>query len=54
MEKKEIEKAYHKKINKLKKFDKAYFKHDKPVVSDRDYDIIKEERLIPYLLHWIR
>ena len=45
MEKKEIEKAYLKKINKLKKFDKAYFKHDKPVVSDRDYDIIKEEIL---------
>ena len=45
MEKKEIEKIYIKKINDLKKYDKAYYKHDKPIVSDQDYDIIKKEIL---------
>ena len=46
MEKKEIEKLYLKKINDLKKFDKAYFKHDKPIISDKDYDSIKKEILL--------
>ena len=45
MEKKEIEKIYLKKINDLKKYDKAYYKNDKPKVSDHDYDIIKKEIL---------
>ena len=43
MQRKEIEKAYLKKINKLKKFDEAYFKYDNPIISDKDYDIIKQD-----------
>ena len=45
MERKKIEKVYAKKINKLKKYDKAYFKHDSPIISDKDYDDIKQEIL---------
>ena len=45
MERKEIEKVYFKKINELKKFDKAYFNEDNPIISDRDYDYIKQEIL---------
>ena len=45
MERKEIEKVYIKKINELKKYDEAYFKHDSPIISDKDYDYIKEEIL---------
>jgi DNA ligase (NAD+) len=45
MQKKEIEKEYFKKINQLKKYNKAYFEHDNPIVSDQDYDKIKEEIL---------
>ncbi len=45
MERKEIEKVYIKKINQLKKFDKAYFDDDNPIVSDSDYDQVKEEIL---------
>ena len=45
MQRKEIEKIYIKKIIKLKKYDKAYFKHDNPLVSDRDYDNIKQKIL---------
>jgi len=43
MQRKEIEKNYLRKIDKLRKFDKAYFQDDKPLVSDREYDRIKEE-----------
>ena len=43
MQKKEIEKSYIKKINKLKKYNKAYFEHDSPIISDRDYDSTKQE-----------
>ena len=43
MQRKKIEKAYIKKINELKKHDKAYFKQDSPIISDKDYDIIKQE-----------
>ena len=46
MEKKAIEKKYQKKINEIKKFDKAYFKYDNPIVSDKDYDNAKKEILI--------
>jgi len=46
MERKEIEKTYFKKINELKKFDKAYFDDDNPIISDRVYDKIKEEIII--------
>ena len=45
MQRKEIEKIYIKKIIKLKKYDKAYFKHDSPLISDKDYDSIKQEIL---------
>ena len=45
MERKEIEKIYIKKINKLKKFDKAYFGDDNPIIPDKDYDQIKQEIL---------
>ena len=45
MQRKEIEKAYITKIKKLKKYDKAYFEKDKPLVTDRDYDITKNEIL---------
>jgi len=45
MERKEIEKLYFKKINELKKFDKAYFDDDNPIISDKDYDNVKKEIL---------
>ena len=45
MQRKEIKKSYIKKINKLKKHDEAYFKQDKPLISDREYDNIKAEIL---------
>ena len=38
MQRKEIEKIYIKKINKLQEHDKAYFKHDNPTISDSEYD----------------
>jgi len=45
MERKEIEKAYLKKINELRKFDKAYFDEDNPIISDKHYDLIKQDIL---------
>ncbi len=45
MERKEIEKVYLKKIDQLRKFDKAYFDQDNPIISDKDYDHIKQEVL---------
>ena len=45
MLKKEVEKIYIKKINKLIKYDKAYFEKDSPIISDQDYDKIKLEIL---------
>ena len=45
MQKKEIEKAYIEKINQLRKYNKAYFEHDKPVVSDEVYDNLKNKIL---------
>jgi len=45
MQRKEIEKRYIKKIYELKKHDEAYFKHDNPIISDKDYDDIKAEIL---------
>jgi len=45
MQKKEIEKLYVKKISKLKKYNKAYFDQDKPIVFDADYDNLKKEIL---------
>ena len=45
MQRKEVEKSYINKINELRKHDKAYFKQDKPIISDGDYDEIKKEIL---------
>ena len=45
MQKKEIEKSYLKKINEIKKHNKAYFEDDNPLISDEDYDNIKQEIL---------
>ena len=45
MQKKEIEKFYINKINELKKHNKAYFRDDNPLISDKDYDDIKGEIL---------
>ena len=45
MDKKEIEKIYIEKIDRLKKFDKAYFDEDNPIIIDKDYDEIKKEIL---------
>ena len=45
MQRKEIEKRYIKKIYELKKHDESYFKHDNPIISDKDYDDIKAEIL---------
>ena len=36
---------YIKKINQLKKYDEAYFDKDSPIISDKDYDNIKQEIL---------
>jgi len=41
MSRKEIEKIYLNKINELKKYDKAYFEQDNPIISDKKYDDIK-------------
>ena len=43
MNRKKIEKEYLYKIEKIKKYDKAYFDKDKPLVSDKEYDVLKEE-----------
>ena len=43
--KKEIEKLYIKKINQLRKYDKAYFDKDNPILSDQEYDLLKQEVL---------
>ena len=45
MEKKEIEKAYTKKINQLKKYNEAYFNNDSPIISDADYDSFRKKIL---------
>ena len=45
MKKKEIKKIYIKKINQLNKHDKAYFKYDRPIISDKEYDDIKQKIL---------
>ena len=45
MQRKEVQKKYAKKIQELKKHNKAYFDKDKPTISDLDYDKIKFEIL---------
>ena len=46
MKKKEIEKFYLNKIKEIKKYDKAYFDKDNPIVSDKFYDDIKREIIV--------
>jgi DNA ligase (NAD+) len=41
MNKKEVQKLYIEKKNQLKKYNEAYFKNDKPIVSDSEYDHLK-------------
>jgi len=43
MKKKEIQKNYKKKINKLREYDEEYYEKDNPTISDSDYDLIKKE-----------
>jgi len=45
MQKKEVEEIYFKKINQLKKYNKAYFHDDNPIISDKDYDNAKSKIL---------
>jgi len=45
MDKKEVAKLYIKKINQLKKYNEAYFKQDKPIISDAEYDNFKKDIL---------
>ena len=45
MQRKEIEKINLKKIKELKKYDEAYFEQDSPIISDKNYDIIKQKIL---------
>ena len=45
MNKKKIEKEYLQKIEKIKKYDKAYFDKDSPLISDKGYDALKQEIL---------
>jgi len=45
MQRKEIEKAYISKISELKKHNEAYFEKDNPIISDKEYDVIKKEIL---------
>ena len=46
MNKKAIDKIYSEKINQLKKYNKAYFEHDRPIVSDIEYDNLKKKLYI--------
>ena len=50
MQRKEIERTYIKKINDIKKYDRTYFGDDNPIVSDKDYDIIKQEMFLNCIL----
>ena len=45
IEKKNIKKQYINKINKLIKFNKAYFEKDNPIVSDAEFDNLKKDLL---------
>ena len=42
-EKKNIKKLYSEKIQKLIKFNKAYFEKDNPIVTDEKFDELKKE-----------
>ena len=43
MNKDKIKKSYKQKIEKLIKFNKAYFEKDSPIVSDLEFDNLKKE-----------
>ena len=43
MNKKEIKKIYLKEIDKFNKCNKAYYDLDSPIVSDQEYDLLKDE-----------
>ena len=45
MKKELVKELYIKKIDQLKKFDKSYFEEDNPIVTDREYDHLKQEIL---------
>jgi len=45
MKKKQIEKEYNEKIQKLIKFNKFYYENDNPLIEDREYDNLKKEIL---------
>ena len=46
MNKKEVEKSYKNKIDKLKRYNESYFVRNKSIVSDSDYDKLKNEVLL--------
>ena len=48
MKKELIKKEYDSKIDLAKKYNKAYFDEDKPLVSDREYDLLKISILTPH------
>ena len=43
MNKKEIQKIYHNKINKINEYNKLYYDESNPSISDSDYDKYKKE-----------
>ena len=45
MKKKQIEKEYKEKIQKLIKFNKFYYEHNNPLINDREYDNLKKDIL---------
>ena len=45
MKKKQIEKEYNEKIQKLIKFNKFYYENDNPLIDDREYDKLKKDIL---------
>ncbi len=53
-DKKQISKIYQEKLKKFHKFNEAYFKDDKPLISDQEFDNLKKELInleknYPYL-----
>ena len=44
-DKDKIKKKYNDKIKELKKHNKLYYLKDKPLITDKDYDILKNEIL---------
>ena len=46
MKKKEIQTEYKKKLRLIQKFNKFYFDKSKPIVSDKEYDDLKNEIIL--------